>query len=748
MRRSHSKQSRAARRARSFKSQLFVEPLEERALLAASSVSSLADFSALTVDPSSYDASRILVRFRPEAEAAAHADLAGTELEPAFALVPDLHEVLLSPGVTVTAALAAYQADPQVLEAQPDYRIRLNDTVTPNDPQFLSQWDLNNYGQDGGTPGADIHAPAAWSVTTGSGRTVVAVIDTGIDYTHPELYQNIWINQAEIPASRLKNLVDVDGDGLITFRDLNNPINQGPGKIQDHNHKGYIDASDILQPMVTVNGVDTGQGGWVAGSTRDGDTAHADDLIGWNFVSNTDDPYDDNSHGTHVAGTIGAVGNNGAGVAGINWKIQLMPLKFMDSSGSGYTSDAIAALNFAVAHGARLSNNSWGGGGYSPELYAAIQNARNAGHIFVVAAGNDGVDVDTSPSYPASYNLDNVVSVAATDQNDQLAYFSNYGANTVQLAAPGVNILSTTPNNTYSSYSGTSMATPHVVGVLALVWDLHPDWTYRQVIDQVLQTVDPLPALQGKTISGGRLDAARAVGYSGPLTTSPPPTISNPPQPPSSNPPSSGAAYVEELYHDLLGRAADSSGLSYWVLRLQFGASRQSVALGIWGSAEHRGLQVDQYYVTFLHRTADAAGRAIWVNSFQNGASEVDVMRGFVTSTEYQAAHADAMSFVAGLFTDILGRTPDAVGEASWLQALAGGMSRDAVAQAVLTSTEAQRSCVDAYYAEFLHRNVDGSGEQYWMDLLQSGQSTLESVGTAILGSGEYLSTAQSRAGQ
>jgi subtilisin family serine protease/subtilisin-like proprotein convertase family protein len=384
----------------------------------------------------------------------------------------------------------------------------------PNDPRFGEQWDWRNTGQNGGTPMDDIHAPQAWDVTTGNRRIVVSVMDTGIDYNHPDLYQNIWINQAEIPLTRRSHLVDVDGDGLITFADLNNPINQGAFKITDVNHDGRIDAADILAPMVLdAQGHDTGLGGWAyPGNTLDGDTAHPNDFVGWNFVDNNNKPYDDNSHGTHVAGTIGAMGNNGLGVAGINWQTSLMAVRFLNGDGNGSLGNFIDGLNYAVAHGARISNNSWSGADNSQVLYDAINNARAHGHVFVAAAGNDGTNTDVNPAFPSSFNLDNIVSVAASDRNDHLAGFSNYGAATVDLAAPGVDILSTTPFSSYSVFSGTSMATPHVAGALALVWGLHPTWSYRQVINQVLNTVDRIPALQGKLVTGGRLDLAAAVG--------------------------------------------------------------------------------------------------------------------------------------------------------------------------------------------------------------------------------------------
>ena len=426
---------------------------------------------------------------------------------------------LLSAGsAAVLPALA-----PTTPQTFPDYAVHA--AVLPNDPSFTSQYALYNTGQLGGTPGDDIHAAAAWNVTTGSMRTVVAVIDSGIDYDHIDLYQNIWLNQAEIPRSRMKNLVDVDGDGLITFRDLSDPRNQGPGKITDVNHDGRIDASDILAPMVhNAKGQDTGLGGWAyAGNTQDGDTAHPNDFIGWNFINNTNDPFDDNGHGTHVAGILGARGNNSVGVAGVDWNVQLMDLKFLNAKGNGDTNTAVLALNYAVAHGAPLSNNSWGGSDYSQALFDAINSARSHGHIFVTAAGNGdangvGQNNDTVPEYPARYGLDNIIAVAATDHNDQLASFSNYGPGSVSLAAPGVDILSTTPHTkaapdgTYTVLSGTSMATPFVTGVLALVESQHPGWAYTEVIDQVLNNVDPVAALADKTISGGRLDAAAAVG--------------------------------------------------------------------------------------------------------------------------------------------------------------------------------------------------------------------------------------------
>jgi subtilisin family serine protease len=314
---------------------------------------------------------------------------------------------------------------------------------------------LSNTGQTGGTAGADIAAPRAWSTTTGDADTVVAVIDTGTDINHPDLKNNVWINPGETAG----------------------------------------------------NGVDDDKNGYV------------DDVNGWDFHNNDASVYDaasEDSHGTHVAGTIAAEGNNGIGVTGVNWKAKIMPLKFLGPNG-GYTSNAVKAIDYAVAKGAKISNNSWGGGGYSQTLKDAISRADASGHLFIAAAGNggsDGIgdDNDATPSYPASYDNPNIVSVAATDSKDALAGFSNYGGASVDLAAPGVGILSTLPGNTYGSYNGTSMATPHVSGVAALLKSKNPAADDATLKERLIKSVDARSNLSGKTTTGGRLNAAEALG--------------------------------------------------------------------------------------------------------------------------------------------------------------------------------------------------------------------------------------------
>lgn len=383
----------------------------------------------------------------------------------------------------------------------------ITSAALPNDPSFSRLWGLHNTGQTGGVIDADINAAEAWNVTTGSREVVVGVIDTGIDYRHPDLSANMWRNPGETA-----------GDGI------------------DNDRNGFVD-----------------------------------DVYGWDFANNDADPFDDEGHGTHVAGTIGAVGNNGTGVAGVNWQVSLMALKFLGADGSGTTSAAVAALNYATmmrqTHGVNVvaTNNSWGGGGASTALTNAIVAGGNAGILTVAAAGNESANNDTTPSYPANVNSTAVISVAATDASNRLASFSNYGATTVDVAAPGVGIYSTTPNNSYASYSGTSMAAPHVAGLVALMAAANPEATAGQIRSAILSTAVPVASLAGKVATGGLINAAAAVNFI--MGTEPPPP---PPPPPSATgepndsigtaitiPLSSGAATVSGTIGDGAYAAAD-----------------------------------------------------------------------------------------------------------------------------------------------------------------------------------------------
>ena len=370
-----------------------------------------------------------------------------------FRLVNNLTLVEPSGGQSIEETVAALNASSSVEYAEPNYLLTaFQQSLLPNDPRFASLYGLHNTGQVGGTIDADIDAPEAWALQTGR-QVVIAVIDTGVDYTHADLRNNIWVNTDEIP----NNGIDDDGNGYI------------------------------------------------------------DDIRGWDFANNDNDPMDDNRHGTHVAGIIAAQGNNNTGVVGVNWSARIMPLKFMSAAGGGTTSDAIRAIEYAVANGAKISNNSWGGGAFSQALFDAINAANNAGHLIVAAAGNSGNNNDTSPSYPASYDLPNVIAVAASTPNDTLAGFSNFGARNVDLAAPGVGILSTIPGNAYASLSGTSMASPFVAGVAGLILSNSPNLSITQLRDRLLNTTDPIGSLSGRVATGGRLNAFNAVRVSVPV---------------------------------------------------------------------------------------------------------------------------------------------------------------------------------------------------------------------------------------
>ena len=329
----------------------------------------------------------------------------------------------------------------------------LSTTRLPNDADFESTYGLHNTGQfffGMSTPDADIDAAEAWDISTGSADVVVGVIDTGVDYNHPDLAANMWRNPLEIPG----NGIDDEGNGYV------------------------------------------------------------DDVYGIDAANDDSDPMDDQGHGTHVSGTIGAVGNNGIGVAGVNWNVKIMALKFLTAEGSGTDADAVECINYATMMrqrgvNIRLTNNSWGGGDFNPALKDAIDASANAGLLFVAAAGNSSLDNDDPllPNFPSNYDSPNIISVAATDSWDGLASFSNYGSTTVDLAAPGVDILSTIPGGGYDQFSGTSMAAPHVAGVAALAWSVKGNATWGEVRDAIISSTDPLEVLQGKVATGGRLNA-------------------------------------------------------------------------------------------------------------------------------------------------------------------------------------------------------------------------------------------------
>jgi subtilisin family serine protease len=430
------------------RARLVLEPLERRAMLAVDflggdRVAQLA-WQGELVDVQS---DSWIVRSAAEPVAADLELAAGWQTEP----LGEGFYALSAPGAGAADVLGWAATAGWVEYVEPDFMIR--SSARPNDPLFSQLWGLANSGSLGGLAGADIAAPAAWDVTTGSREVVIAVIDTGVDYTHPDIAANMWRNPREIVDSGR----DDDGNGFV------------------------------------------------------------DDIHGWNFVARNGRPLDDNGHGTHVAGTIGAVGNNGLGITGVSWQVSIMALKFLDANGSGTTANAIAAINYATRmrrdFGINIvaTNNSWGGGGFSTGLRDAIAAGGRAGILFVAAAGNDGTDNDRLASYPASYPDPALIAVAATDRADRLAGFSNFGSSTVQVAAPGVGIVSTVPGGRYASYSGTSMAAPHVAGTLALMAAANPDASASELRSALLATTRPVGGLAGRVMTGGVINAGAAV---------------------------------------------------------------------------------------------------------------------------------------------------------------------------------------------------------------------------------------------
>lgn len=440
-------------------------------------------FGICLADDSDYKSGELLVRFLdgsseriqqelglPLTKEAALGELSetvilGSYVDKTYERISDcLSLVKLPVGVTVEEAVAEFYLSGEIIYAEPNYRIRAN--LVPNDTYYNLQWALENRGQTGGFADADIDAEEAWDWEVGiepndpnkpvesvDGRDfiIVAVADTGIDFTHPDLAANM--------------LCEPNDD-----------------------------------PNVTTGVV-----------------------LGYDFINNDSNAMDDHLHGTHVAGTIGAVGNNEMGITGVCWHVRLMPLKILDSFGYGYTSLSIDAIDFAIDNGARVYNASYGGGGESNAVLEAIQRAEAAGMVVVCAAGNDGMNNDYIPHYPSSYDSNNIISVAATDHYDLLANYSNYGEESVDIGAPGTDILSTFPtymtdemvandfNENYAIISGTSMATPHVSGAAALMLSADPNLTVEDLKLILMVTGDKLTSLNGMVVSGRRLNLGLAV---------------------------------------------------------------------------------------------------------------------------------------------------------------------------------------------------------------------------------------------
>ncbi|WP_085297938.1 S8 family serine peptidase [Cognaticolwellia mytili] len=351
-------------------------------------------------------------------------------------------------------ALEKLRGNPAILYAEPDYIYSAN--VLPDDSRFSELWGMHNTGQTGGIADADIDAPEAWDISTGTKDVVVGIIDTGVDHSHPDLAANMWVNPGEIA-----------GDGI------------------DNDNNGYVD-----------------------------------DVHGINAITDSGDPMDDAGHGSHVAGTIGASANNAEGVAGVNHTTAMVGCKFLSAAGTGSSSDAIKCIDYMVGLknngiNLRVINNSWGGGGFSQVLSDAISSSEAADILFVAAAGNDAVDNDVNPHYPSSYEHDSVLSIAGTNHTDAMYTASQWGLTSVDMAAPARNVLSTIPGG-YATYSGTSMATPHVAGAAALVLSVNPELNTLELKELLMNSGDANPATEGRTVTGKRLNVHTALLDSNP----------------------------------------------------------------------------------------------------------------------------------------------------------------------------------------------------------------------------------------
>jgi len=477
---------------------------------------------------------------------------------------------LVAAGSTREDVLGWAERIPAVASIEPE--LVFHAAAVPGDAAFASQWGLSNVGQYAGLVGADIGATRAWDVTTGSRSVVVAVLDSGLDIAHPDLAANVWTNPGEV----------VDG--------------------KDNDGSGY-----------------------------------ADDLHGWNFIDNTADVRDGYGHGTHVAGIIGAVGGNGIGVAGVNWQVSLMPLKVQDSRGVGTTSAVIAALHYVTKmrrdHGINIvaANASWGAAaGSSIVVQEAIRAQGDVGITFVAAAGNSGSDNDLVPRFPAGYDLPNVISVAALTSNNTLAEISNYGRTSVDLAAPGAVIQSTFPGGTYGILSGTSMAAPHVSGVVALLAAAKPGIGVADVRAAILGSTTPVASLFGKTVTGGRLNAAgalAAIGAGVPIVPSPVPTPAPPPVVPAPTPTPSPGNPLQDSFQQPNG-PLDATRWAQPVGRIQ--VSNQAAVSAVTGNsvAVLKAASVADVTVRATVTVRPVVGHAVGLVARHGGPGDANMLMG------------------------------------------------------------------------------------------------------------------------
>jgi Subtilase family/Fervidolysin N-terminal prodomain len=587
-------------------------------------------------------------------------------------------EVRLPSRLSVAEAMPLFRRVPEVAGVQPNFVYRAQ--VNPNDPSFAELYGLNK-----------IQAPAVWNTTTGSASVVVAVIDLGVDYNHEDLNANMWRNPGE--------------SGL-----------------------------DSLGRDKATNGVDDDGNGYI------------DDLFGIDTINHDSDPMDDHFHGTHVAGIIGAVGNNSKGVVGVNWTVRIMAIKSHDASGNGTSASVIEAFRYATLMrsrgiNVRVTNSSWGGAPEAPSfdqaLKDAIDAAGNAGILNVCAAGNSGTDNDITPFYPASYDSPSIVAVTASDRDDGAVF--SYGLTSVDLAAPGVGILSTIPNSSYGPLTGTSMATPHVSGAAALLGAYNAYLTVSQLKSALLNNVDVLPAWTGKTVTGGRLNLLRALQSI-----------------PTTNPIDDSRFFVRQHYLDFLGREPDPRGLDFWTNEITRCGTNQSCIrdrrIGVSAAffIETEFQQIGSFVIRLYRAAFDrrpsftefTTDRGLLVG----GQTPVAFAESWVARDAFKLAFPLTMTnaeYVNRLF-DTAHLIPFTAERQQQIDAMNQGRTREEVLRAVIDiqvfkDREYNPAFVLMQYFGYLKREPDLGGLLFWQDILNNREpNNYRSMVCAFLTSQEY----------